>query len=383
MKFLRTAFGFGAFLLLPAISFAQSSRTLTAESEFPEAFGMVSGIREMPDGRLMVTDALGQMLMWVDMDAGTMDQIGREGQGPEEYRTPDALYALPGDSTLLVDLGNGRLTVLDSHGRFGRTMPIGRQVDGNMLVTLPRGVDGRGRIYFQPMGMMMRRRGGSGLPQPPDSAAISRWDPTTDVVDTLGNVKLQETLVEGGGGNVNITGVRMSPQDAWAVAADGRVAVARAPQYRVDWLGTGAMRSGDDVSFRPVRVGRGEKLASVVSSSRDGLSIRMSMNNGVRSMSFGRGGGNSDEPDISGEWPAEMQAFGPNAVRIAPDGNAWVSRNVSAGSETHFDVFGSHGNLQETVRLPAGRQIVGFGAGVLYAVYFDEFDLQYLERYRL
>ena len=52
------------------------------------------------------------MLFVVDMDAGTRAQVGAEGQGPEEYRQPDAVWPLPGDSTLLVDLGNGRLVVL-------------------------------------------------------------------------------------------------------------------------------------------------------------------------------------------------------------------------------------------------------------------------------
>ena len=124
MNIFKPALAYGVLLLIPCASSAQSSRTLIADAVFSEGFGMVSGLHELSDGRLMITDGLGQMLLWVEMDGGRMEQIGREGRGPEEYRTPDALYALAGDSTLMVDLGNGRLTVLGPDGEFIRTMPM-------------------------------------------------------------------------------------------------------------------------------------------------------------------------------------------------------------------------------------------------------------------
>ena len=37
--------------------------------------------------------------------------------------------------------------------------------------------------------------------------------------------------------------------------------------------------------------------------------------------------------------------------------------------------------MHEQVVFPVGRQVIGFGAESVYAVYFDEFDLQWLERY--
>ena len=91
------------------------------EVEFPEGFGLLSNVRELPDGKVLVADPLGQILAALDMDAGTMDMWGREGGGPREYRQPDAVHALPGDSTLLVDLGNGRLTVIAPDGRTARS----------------------------------------------------------------------------------------------------------------------------------------------------------------------------------------------------------------------------------------------------------------------
>ncbi len=153
-------------------------RRLQADARYPEGFSIVSGLREMPDGRLMITDGISQILAWVNLEAGTMEQIGREGQGPREYRTPDALYPWPGDSTLLVDLGNTRLTVLGPNGEFARTMPIARQVGDLLVVALPHAVDVEGHIYYQPLDIGGPRRG-RGRPQVADSAVIARWDPST------------------------------------------------------------------------------------------------------------------------------------------------------------------------------------------------------------
>jgi hypothetical protein len=54
---------------------------------------------------------------------------------------------------------------------------------------------------------------------------------------------------------------------------------------------------------------------------------------------------------------------------------------VPAGEESTYDVFDTSGNLLETVLLPHGKRILGFGEGVIYVVACDEFDLNYLERY--
>ena len=48
-----------------------------------------------------------------------------------------------------------------------------------------------------------------------------------------------------------------------------------------------------------------------------------------------------------------------------------------------FDVFDEDGRLTKRVVFPEGRELVGFGEGVVYVVRLDEFDLQWLEVYSL
>ncbi len=378
---------------LPVATAAQvPERSLTKpDATFFEAFGMVGGLRELRDGRVLIADPLGQALMVVDLVAGTADTIGRVGTGPGEYRQPDGVFPLPGDSTLLVDLGNGRLTVLGPDLSFGETTPIGQGGQGRgggpgspmsgMNVVLPRGTDSKGRVYFEALGMEMRPGG-----QLPDSAPIMRWDRATGAFDKVAQVRLQERRTETSGRlgehDVRIIQIPLSPQDAWAVGWNGRLAVARTDGYYLEWIEPGGRVRGDDVSYRPVRIRRAEKEEWVNQSSSSGLMVRAEINNGVRSMSFGRGGGGGGRSDVDDyEWPDAKPPFVASGVRVTPEGEAWVRRSVAAGDAPIFDVFGADGQLKERVTLPVGREVVGFGRAHVYVVLRDEFDLQWLERY--
>lgn len=350
---------------------------------YVEAFAFLQRVRELADGRVVIADPLGQVVVIADLEAGKADTLGGVGQGPEEYRQPDAVYPLPGDSTLLVDLGNARLTVLGPDGAFGETMPMTRGSPGpggGLLIVMPRGVDSEGRIYFQPVGGGMAR----GFP---DSAAVVRFDRRTGAMDTLTQVKLPEMrrATSGGPGNQNvrITPIPLSPQDAWSVSPDGRIAVARASDYHVEWIGAdGKFVRGKPVSYEPVSIRRADK-EEWAEGVGNGVRIGIAISDGDRRVTLGRGGG-SGGPDIDNlEWPEAKPAFVGNGVWVTPEGDMWVRRHVAAGEPVRFDVFGPEANVQGAITLPAGRQVVGFGRGAVYVTRTDDLGLQWLERYRL
>lgn len=350
---------------------------------YAEAFAFLQRVRELADGRVVIADPLGQVVLIADLETGRADTLGGVGQGPEEYRQPDAVYPLPGDSTLLVDLGNARLTVLGPDGSFGETMPMTRGSPGpggGLLIVIPRGVDSEGRIYFQPVGGGMAR----GFP---DSAAVVRFDRRTGAMDTLTQVKLPEMRQSTSGGpgnqNVRITPIPLSPQDAWSVSPDGRIAVARAGDYHVEWIGPdGEIVRGAPVSYKPVAIKRADK-EEWAEGVGNGVRIGIAVSDGDRRVTLGRGGG-SGGPDIDSlDWPETKPAFADNGVWVTPEGDMWVRRQVAAGEPIRFDVFGPRADLQSAITLPAGRQVVGFGRGTVYVTRTDDLGLQWLERYRL
>lgn len=375
-----------AFLIGVPQAFGQ---VLTAPNAvFEEGFSLIGGLRELPDGRVMVADPLGQVLVIVDLTTGVADTIGRVGQGPEEYRQPDGIFPLPGDSTLLVDLGNARLTALGPSFEFGPTMQIARGnpggpgPGGGMLFVLPRQVDARGRLYLR----------GSGLGRPgaelPDSAPVIRFDRASQRIDTVAIVKIRELRRRSSGGannrNVSIQQVPLSPADGWAVAPDGRMALVRANPYSVEWHDAdGRVVQGPQIAYDPVPVRRAEK-EEWVNRLSGGLMIGVDINNGQRQVSFSRGGRAARNRGLDQyPWPDRKPAFNAEAISVAPDGTLWVERSQPAGQPAVYDIFGPDGERRTQITLPAGRQVIGFGNGVVYTMMRDEFDLQYLERYAL
>ena len=362
------------------------------QATFPEGFGAVRGVRELPDGRVLVSDGLGKAVVVWDLNAATADTIGGIGGGPAEYQLPDGLFALPDGKTLLVDLGNGRLTELGPDLSFGETTPIAQAPPGDpptqgspgrggqmirMSFVLPRGADETGAVYFQDMGMGMA-----------DSAGVKRFDPRTGEVEEVGKVKGPElNRVESGGAserNVQIQQVPLAPQDAWAVAWDGRVAIARAAEYRLEWmLPDGGVVRGEPVDYRPLPIRTADKEQWVEDLAANGLGVQMEIDNGQRRTSFSRGGRFGDANLDSYAWPETKPAFRSSGVRVSWAGDAWVERHVPAGDARLFDVFGADGNLKASVRLPEDRQLVAFGDGTLYLMRVDEFDFNWLERYEL
>ncbi|MCY3545972.1 MAG: hypothetical protein F4Z31_15845 [Gemmatimonadetes bacterium] len=358
-----------------------------AEAVYDESFSVVSTVREMPDGRVLVADALGQVLVRLNLDAGTADTLGRVGEGPEEYRQPDAVWPLPGGKTLLVDLGNGRLTELGPELEFGDTRPyaIGEIGPGRELVlAIPQAVDDRGRLYFRSFGRM----GGGELAS--DSAYILRLDLESEVVDSVGRIKLAGTTTRTSGGpnnqNTSVSPIPLSAADAWGVAADGRVVIVRSGDYHVDWISSGGdVVSGPAVAYEAVRIRRGkqEEWAHARSETGGGLGISLSVSNNAMVMTASRGGTSNDDDLDQYEWPDVAPAFYGRPVPVDPAGRAWVRRHLEAGEQPRYDVFDGVGEREMVVQLPPERRIVGFGDGKVYVVRMDEYGLQYLERYAL
>jgi len=371
-------FTFG-FLALSVISCSDA-----AEMDVTEPFSYLSGVREMSDGRILAADPLGQVLLSIDLESGVADTIGGVGGGPEEYEQPDRVFALPGDSTLLVDLGNARLTVIDPDMAFVETVTMAQQTEsGSMLLLLPRFVDARGRIYFQGQSMGM----GTSMP---DSAYIARYDRGTGAVDTMGMVKLPEMERETtSGGMVSIGPRPMTPQDEWAVGADGTAVVVRASDYSVDHYGPdGTFVDGPPNTVERLSVGQAEKEEWVNGMGADGISVRMMRTtSGGTSMSLSRGGmgmRGGDEPGINDyEFPDVLPVFHQSRMRVAPNGDSWVERWMQGDSPPTFEIFDPKGVRIGTVQLPEGRRLIGFGDGTIYVVKIDEVDLRWLERYRV
>jgi hypothetical protein len=383
----------------------QAAQQLVHRATFPESFGLVQAVQELPDGRVLVADPVGGMLVALDLASGSMTTVGREGAGPGEWRQPDAVFALPGDSTLLVDLGNARLSVLDRAGRAtasypmarmpaggerpaaaGGAAPGARERPGAMLGGLdiihPRAVDARGRVYFQGRPMAA---GPGAAPAPPDSLEVRRWDRGEDPPVRIAGLRPPPTApaTSGGGGRVQVRALTpLALQDDWAVAPDGRVALVRAEPYRVEWLHPdGTVVGGPAIDYRRLRVRDPEKRRWLEGGESTGLGVLMTMDGGAPSISFRRGGGpGTTRGEIDDyTWPDVLPPVRPGGARLDPNGRVWVERYGQVGSPTDYDVFDHRGQRVGQVRLPRDHRVVGFGRSAVFAVRTDDLGLNWLE----
>lgn len=361
---------------------AQQAPTLSTLSapraQFAEPFSSLSGLRELRDGRVLVADRLEKAVHLLDFRSGTFREVGRVGSGPGEYQMPTALLPLPADSTLLVDFGNMRLTVIDPGGRLGESWSM---LSSTGDLRNPSGVDRAGMLYFTAMGAF--RPGSEG---PPDSVAILRWNRAADAADTATQLPLPESTMSmrtsGGGAGFRLRGMSpLAPRHGWAVGEDGLIAIVWPEDYHVEWIDPrGTRRPAPPVRYVPVPVTEQDKAAwtdAMANATGVMMTVGGESGSGARTVRMPR----PDPAEV--DWPEVKPPFDASQIRFAPDGTLWVQRHVKHGTPTTVDVFDREGRLVRRVVFPTDRRFVGFGAGVVYLAHKDADDLEWLEKYRL
>jgi hypothetical protein len=118
--------------------------------EFGEPFSDITAIRELRDGRVIVLDSRELSIKLVDFKRGTSEQIGRNGAGPGEYQWPQRVFALPVDSSAILDGPSRSLLVVTPSGRMsGSFDPRGALAQDRVAAFLapPSATDAQGRMY--------------------------------------------------------------------------------------------------------------------------------------------------------------------------------------------------------------------------------------------
>ena len=357
------------------------------DAELAEPFTNVRSVRELPSGKVLVSDQQDKVVQLVDLAAGTAVKVGREGQGPGEYSFPGVLLGLPDGTTLLHDLLNRRFLVIGQDGKPGAILDLPRPPqsanggDGPPLplagITDVRGADQQGRIYFQGSPF-------SAPNQPPlDSVPVLRWDRVRPAFDTVGYVRMPagNAVATARGGNVSVRiggGKVFTPTELWSVAGDGRIARVMPDPYRVVWMsGPRQVSPGPVQPYTPIRVTEADK--ELVRETRRKTRPMI--------VAIGPGGRAAPPPNAripEPEFEETMPPFaGQTAVQVAPEGEVWVLRTRPAGDKVPtYDVFDRTGTLVKKVSLNPDSRVVGFGKGTVYVARTDEDDLQYLQRYR-
>jgi hypothetical protein len=373
MKAVRQAVVVGSTLVILGIEarFQEPTRIplRPADASLSEDFSRLISVRELPDGRLLLSDNRENRIVIADFRANAVTSVGRVGSGPSEFRRAGPLIELEGDSTLLADPGNGRWLIL-SGTRIVATLPGDDRVVA--MAPVPAGADRAGHVLAQRFEVAAKGR--------PDSMVLVRVSRALDRADTIAKLRTPSMRVSP---TVKSLETRISVQritvSNWSAGEqailfrDGWVAIARLDPYRVEWqLPDGRQVKGPSLPFKPTPFDEHEKRAHL-----EGLA-----------KSTGRAAPASDSRD---DWPDEIPPFSsvstvlgePSPALLAsPDGRLFVHRmNTASAPETRYDVIGRDGRLQGQLVLDPNQRILGFGEKHLYLAVADDDGIQRVRRH--
>lgn len=346
------------------------------DGEIGASFIVVSAVRELPTGKVLVLDADDLLLAVADFATGAVARVGRVGAGPGEYGWPTRLFPLAAGSTAVRDDRYGRLLVLDEVGRPVTTLdangnPIGSAIRRPRILAS----DTSGRFYGV-------ARAASGASRSSETIIV-RWSRNSESVDTVARFPASEA----GQPRLQVDGLTFSAPSSrafeasrqWVVGSDGRIAVLHPTPYFVQlFQPDGSLEEGPSVPFTPIRVSDRHKDEYRAAARRPRTGIQVTEEQGRMTSSVVRVPGPMREP----QWPDVLPPYLQNAAVFGWDGLLWVRRTTPAGALPVHDVFDRHGRRTTQVTLPVHGRIVGFGRDHVYVARVDRDDLQFLQRYR-
>lgn len=407
---------------IPMRSVAAPSATTT------ESLGAIFGVREMADGRVLVSDPGSLRLLMFAPDLKTFTTLSdTTATSKNKYGdSPAQIIPYLGDSTLFAPYPAGAtFLVLDPNGQVARATAPPKTSDMTFMRSSRTLLDARGRLFYR--GRVTAQpavrpvAGAIAVTQPPDSAPIVRADFDTRSVDTIGYVRLSKparreiTPNASGSGPPSSEKVFVTPistVDDWTMLPDGTIAIVRGQDYHIDWISpSGVTTSSPKMSFDWRKITDEEKqrlsdstiqawqkLLDDAKASSASRPQRPSPNGGfsftsVMQMDPATGSMVSMTTNAMpltfpfDQWPSYVPPVRGNTTLSDPDGNVWilpVTSSKSAKGGIVYDVVNRKGEIFERVEMPAERSVAGFGKnGVVYLMSRDSSAVWHLEKTRV
>lgn len=323
-------------------------------------FAEVASLVELTPTSTLIIDVLNQRLILLDWTAGLARQVGRTGEGPEEYWVPHLLLPFRDERALMVDR-SGRLFECCPAGRLRALGRAPGTLLGNAGV---RYADAAGRIYIEVERTIPNARAGESPPPPgADSLTIVRWDPSAPRLDSMAKVARDpgSVALRRGDAVVSLPNIRpLATRDQWAVSVAGDLAIIHPYPYHLRVLG----QAGHWL------------VGPVLSYASDTVTDAIRREWADRTRRF---------PVTVGDvkWPGRLPPFLNGALRFDLQRRVWVQRTRHPESAQRYDVLDTSGALVARVRLEAGDRIIGFGVEELYVARFGTDDDSRIARFPL
>ncbi|NOT06825.1 MAG: hypothetical protein HOP28_01330 [Gemmatimonadales bacterium] len=338
--------------------------TLAAQQRWDHEFIRVTAACERSDGSVVVSDP-GDNSIVLLAPGGAARQVGRQGGGPGEYRSPGACFGLGGDTVAVFDRALRRFVLQPAGAAAPQTLPWPTQLGSGWFE--PIGADDRGALLFQ-------------APPAAGKAAILRVPRGGGGLDTLALVDAGDARAMAAGAASFRRDLPFSPRTGVVAAPGLGVALVHPEPFRVEVRRASESRTGSPIPFTPVAVDDGDIEAYIVAQSPPPGAT------GVRS-----DGKRVVVPQVKltlanfgltrDDFPKFKPAFDPAGLLVGRDGSLWIRVHRPSGNKSErYEVWTAAGSRGTPVELPEGRRLVGVGARALYVVVTNEDGGQAVER---
>jgi hypothetical protein len=336
----------------------------------PEAqlFQVRSAVR-LSDGRIVVVNAGSRELRFYGPDGTYLMAVGREGDGPGEFREPYDLFRLRGDTLLVYDLKQGRVSVFGPLGQFVRSYRLPFPVLRQLVGAFPDGRLVAAHNYTYEVGPDARFR------RTPLVYVV--YDRTGELTDTLARSVPPVSYRQR---HRNVEVALPLPFGRSPVAAVGR------HRFYVGYSDVYEIKVYDDIGT----------LIKVVRRRREPILVTREHIEAYRRATVGVGDGDSPVWDRirearrhvmqdmleSVDLPETMPAFAD--LRVDEDNYIWVEEYAPPGEpRSVWSVFSPGGSFLGQVEMPAQIEVQQIGGGFVVGLYWGELGLEHVAVYRL
>lgn len=321
-------------------------RTVQPQDGSKAMLGDPQDVALLPDGRILVLDESPDRVLLFDAKGAFIRQIGREGDGPGEYRNP--VMAVRGDTVVLFSGARGRATLLTLDGKPVRDFLTDTHHDGP-----PISVDTRNRL---------RVTGSRRVPGEPSATQWVYFDLTGKKLDSIAPPvavapKIWRANIQGG---IATTWVPLAPQTTTAFRNDGAMLFAANDRYEAVLT-----RTGRDTALVFGRTG--VQAERVTAGYRDSLWANLMRNPYLKDV--------ASKNDIP--WTYAIL----NEMTFDGLGNVWASSGH--GKALRFDVFTADGRYLGAVPPPFRSFWRSSWQGQRVAVVAEEDDAPVIRVYRI
>lgn len=337
-----------------------------ANGSLDAEFTYVGSVRELSDGRVLISDPREKSLGVGDFSSQIYRPVARKGRGPLEYLFPTPLLALGGDSTLMFDISQLRWIILVADRITGSLPPDHPLV---RAVSQPSSVDRFGHVLAK--ASVAERRPGVHEITRRDSQVhlLVSWQ---GVIDTVARTRewphrLEVFSSEGGHGGYRPIATEPNAQaEIASLSGDGTLWIIRQDPLRVDVRD----RSGQWTRGTPWTV-RGESVS--VQERRAIDSVRRQDASELRRLGI--------KPPDPLAIPNTKPVLTLTSVFL-PDGRLAVKRRgMLSAPSTRYLVVNKRGAIDGQITLKPNEDLVGSGARSLYVAVKDADELLTLRRH--